>query len=282
MYNITPIIYIVCMKKIFLTLALAALSTYAADCLRNVFDIHEKTYGTAGIANGMVIDSVFLQYRDPQHSVEFDNTKYYRTGEKIDSAINYRKNHDSDDWEITVQRADDSLTYHREVTQDGNFIKIITTGGTPHMEELIYQENDSINYVTKYISPETGEVTDSYEAISVLRNDTIYKSENNGDDCYIIVRDSANENKCYEKNNLPDFRDIDAIYEFEMKGDTLIDTETRPGGYQSTFMIFFVPLNGSSSAIVRKNRPNFARPKTRSFDLLGRPAKGKYTVQFLK
>ena len=268
------------MKKIILTLALAALGAHAADCLRNIFDIHESG-NSEGIANGMIIDSVFLQYRDPQHSVEFDNTKYYWTGDKFDSAVTYRKEHGSDDWEITVENAD-VLDSHRKVTRDGNLTKILTTGGHPNVEELIYQEKDSINHITKYIDAETGEVTNIYMKTSVLRNDTIHKSENNGDDRYIIVRDSANEDKCYEKKGWDEFNDIDAIYEFEMKGDTLVDTETRPGGYQSTFMIFFVPINGSSSAIIRKSRPNYERPKSGKFDLLGRPAKGRYTVQFLK
>ena len=281
MYKLAPIIYIVCMKKIILTLALAALGAHAADCLRNIFDIHESG-NSEGTVKGMIIDSIFLQYRDPQHSVEFDNTKYYWTGDKFDSAVTYRKKHGSDDWEITVQKKDE-IYGHREVTRDGNLTKILTTGGNPNVEELIYQEKDSINHVTKYVDPETGEVTNIYVATSVLRNDTIHKSENNGDDMYIIVRDSADENKCYVKRNIGSgFNDIDAIYEFEMKGDTLVDAETRPGGYQSTFMIFFVPINGSSSAIIRKNRPNYERPKSRKFDLLGRPAKGKYTVQFLK
>lgn len=80
------------------------------------------------------------------------------------------------------------------------FTKITTTGGNPNIEELIYQEKDSVNHVTKYIDSKTGEVTDIYLAVYVLRNDTIHESENNGHDSRIIVRDSVNENKCYEKN----------------------------------------------------------------------------------
>lgn len=191
------------MKKLILILALLTLNSYAIDCLRANFEIHKMTNYKDGVVKGMVIDSVYLEYRDPQHSTEFDHSKYYWTGDQLDSAIAYQKKHNSNEWEITVQRTIDSTTYqsHRKTTQEGKFIKITTTGGNPNIEELIYQEKDSVNHVTKYIDSKTGEVTDIYLAVYVLRNDTIHESENNGHDSRIIVRDSVNENKCYEKTH---------------------------------------------------------------------------------
>jgi len=271
------------MQKIILTsiIILATLNAFATNCTRYLFDAHEKVGLSYGVLNGMYADSIFVQYRNPQHTEEFDITKYYWTVDQFDSAITYKKKHNSDEWEITVQRASDSADSNLDFTQEGNLFRFFYTGKTMNTEELIYQEKDSVNRVTNYIDAKTGNADFTYETISVIRNDTIYKSTDNGQHHYITYLDSTNENKCYMMTG-ENYQDIEAIYEFEMRGDTLVEIETIPGGYQSTYMVFFVPINKSSSIISRRSRPTIKRQDAKPFDLLGRPAKGKYTVKLMK
>ena len=271
------------MRKLIITsiFIITTLNAFAINCTRYLFDIHEKANLNDGVAKGMKSDSVFIQYRDTQHSTEYEITKYYWTVDQYDSAITYRKKHNSDEWEITVYRPSDSSDSHLEITLEGNIVRYFYTGKSISTENLIYDGKDSVNHVTKYIDSETGEVRSIYEDISILRNDTIYKSANNGKLNYITFLDSADENKCYMMTG-DNYEDIEAIYEFKMRGDTLIEIETMPGGYQSTFMAFYIPDDKTTSIITRKTRPTFKRQKAKPFDLLGRPAKGKYTVKVLK
>jgi hypothetical protein len=49
------------------------------------------------------------------------------------------------------------------------------------------------------------------------------------------------------------------------------------GGYRNTLIIFLVPVEKYSSAIISgKRRPKLNPVKSKDFDLLGRPAKNKH------
>ena len=268
------------MKKLILTsiIILTTLNAFATNCVQSIFDYIKKTYDEE-ITDGMVIDSIYHYYQNDNHFAEYYNNKYHWTGKHLDSVTYYYKFHTSDEWHIDVDRWLDSI--HTEITHEGNFTHYISTGGYPSTEELVYIEKDSINRVLTFI----GEKDDHtpHEAIYVLRNDTLFATEENGKDSYIIVNDSINKNKCYEKGDKSNsYSDLLAIDEFEMKGDTVVRTETRLGDDPSTQISFFVPLNKSSSIIIRRSRPTIKRQEAKPFDLLGRPARGKYTVKVLK
>lgn len=273
------------MKKLILIITLGALNAFAIDCLRSTFDIFAKEYPasssnefTTAIYKNFFVDSIYLNYADASHSTEFDNNKYYYTGTHIDSAKTYTKKHGSDEWEIKVLTPEEltlqAYGVKTTVTQEGDFKKVRQEGkgNPPAIEYLIYETKDSVYYTVSYLYASGNK--DSYEHRVYIRNDTLYTTEE-GLGAY-IVRDSANESKCYEYDDYPQ-NEVYATYEYEMKGDTLTATEKILGGYQSTFTIFFVPSEKYSTAIISgKRRPRFNPAKSRDLDLLGRPAKNKH------
>ena len=274
------------MKKFILIITLGALNAFAIDCLRSTFDIFSKEYPTSSeptiaIYKNFFVDSIYLNYADTSHSTEFDNKKYYYTGTHVDSAKTYTKEHGSDNWEIKVLSPEE-LTFEAygvkiTITQEGDFKKVRQEGkGNPPVTEyLIYETKDSVFYVVSYLDSSGNKNPDglnTYEHRVYIRNDTLYQSED-GSGSY-IVRDTANENKCYEYYSK---NEILATYEYEMRGDTLTATEKILGGYRSTFTLFFVPSEKYSTAIISgKRRPKLNPAKSKDFDLLGRPAKNKH------
>ena len=271
------------MKKFILIITLGALNAFAIDCLRATFDILAKEYPassepTTAIYKNFFVDSIYLHYADTSHSTEFDNNKYYYTGTHVDSAKTYTKEHGSDNWEIKVLSPEEltleAYGVKTTITQEGDFKKVRQEGkgNPPIIEYLIYETKDSVYYIVSYLYASGNK--DSYEHRVYIRNDTLYTTEE-GLGAY-IVRDSANESKCYEYDDYPQ-NEIRATYEYEMRGDTLTATEKILGGYQSTFTIFFVPSEKYSTAIISgKRRPRLNPAKSKDFDLLGRPAKNKH------
>lgn len=277
------------MKKLILIITLGALNAFAIDCLRSTFDIFAKEYPsssssefTTAIYKNFFVDSIYLNYADASHSTEFDNNKYYYTGSHIDSARTYTKKHGSDEWEIKVLTPEEltlqAYGVKTTVTQEGDFKKVRQEGkgNPPVIEYLIYETKDSVYYTVSYLY-ESGNI-DSYEHRVYIRNDTLHTTEDGTGS--FIVRDSTNENKCYEYNNYAK-NEIYATYEYEMRGDTLTATEKIHGGYRNTLTIFFVPVEKYSSAIISgKRHPKLNPVKSKDFDLLGRPAKNKHIAIF--
>lgn len=276
------------MKKFILIITLGALNAFAIDCLRSTFDIFAKEYPasiepTTAIYKNFFVDSIYLHYADTSHSTEFDNNKYYYTDTHVDSAKTYTKEHGSDDWEIKVLSPEEltleAYGVKTTITQEGDFKRVRQEGkGNPPITEyLIYETKDSVFYVVSYLDSSGNKSPDglnTYVHTVYIRNDTLYQSED-GSGNY-IVRDTANESKCYEYDDYPQ-NEVYATYEYEMKGDTLTATEKILGGYQSTFTIFFVPSEKYSTAIISgKRRPRLNPAKSRDLDLLGRPAKNKH------
>lgn len=271
------------MKKLILIITLGALNAFAIDCLRSTFDIFSKEYPassepTTAIYKNFFVDSIYLHYADTSHSTEFDNNKYYYTGTHVDSAKTYTKEHGSDNWEIKVLSPEEltleAYGVKTTITQEGDFKKVRQEGkgNPPIIEYLIYETKDSVYYIVSYLYASGNK--DSYEHRVYIRNDTLYTTEE-GLGAY-IVRDSANESKCYEYDDYPQ-NEIRATYEYEMRGDTLTATEKILGGYRSTLTLFFVPIEKYSTAIISgKRRPRFNPAKSKDFDLLGRPAKNKH------
>ena len=277
------------MKKLILIITLGALNAFAIDCLRSTFDIFAKEYPasssnefTTAIYKNFFVDSIYLNYADASHSTEFDNNKYYYTGSHIDSARTYTKKHGSDEWEIKVLTPEEltlqAYGVKTTVTQEGDFKKVRQEGkgNPPVIEYLIYETKDSVYYTVSYLY-ESGNI-DSYEHRVYIRNDTLHTTEDGTGSFF--VRDSTNENKCYEYNNYAK-NEIYATYEYEMRGDTLTATEKIHGGYRNTLTIFFVPVEKYSSAIISgKRHPKLNPVKSKDFDLLGRPAKNKHIAIF--
>ena len=267
------------MRKLIITsiFIFTTLNAFAADCIQSIFN-NIKSHDIA-IFNGIAIDSIYHHYSDTTHLWEYDNQKYHWTGEHLDSITYYTKWNFSGEWQITVAQDLDSI--HTDITQEGNFTHIIITNAFPSTDELVYVEKDSVNRVLTFLDSNYDNTPQ--ETAYVLRKDTIFIKEISKGNSSIIVRDSTNENKCYEKaGKSNDYSDIQMIYEYETRGDTLIETQTRLGDDPSTYKTFLVPVNKLSPIITRRNRPTIKLQKAKPFDLLGRPAKGKYTVKVLK
>lgn len=266
---------------------MGALNAFAIDCLRSTFDIFAKEYPassepTTAIYKNFFVDSIYLHYADTSHSTEFDNNKYYYTGSYVDSARVYTKKHGSDNWEIKVLSPEE-LTFEAygvkiTITQEGDFKRVRQEGKgyPPIIEYVVYEDKDSVFYVVSYLDSSGNKRPDglnTYAHTVYIRNDTLYQSED-GSGKY-IVRDTANENKCYEYNSYLK-NEIHAIYEYEMRGDTLTVTEKVLRDYQITITVFLVPIEKYSTAIISGNRrPRLNPVKSKDFDLLGRPAKNK-------
>ena len=275
------------MKKFILIITLGALEVFAIDCLRSTFDVFSKEYPassepTTAIYKNFFVDSIYLHYADTSHSTEFDNNKYYYTDTHVDSAKTYTKEHGSDNWEIKVLSPEEltleAYGVKTTITQEGDFKRVRQEGkgNPPIIEYLIYETKDSVYYIVSYLYASGNK--DSYEHRVYIRNDTLYTTEE-GLGAY-IVRDSANESKCYEYDDYPQ-NEIRATYEYEMRGDTLTATEKILGGYRSTLIIFFVPREKYSTAIISaKRRPRLNPVNSKDFDLLGRPAKNKHIAIF--
>lgn len=274
------------MKKFILIITLGALNAFAIDCLRSTFDIFSKEYPTSSeptiaIYKNFFVDSIYSQQGYSSQPQKYENYKYYYTGSYVDSARVYTKKKGSDDWEIKVLSPEE-LTFEAygvkiTITQEGDFKRVRQQGkGNPPITEyLIYETKDSVFYVVSYLDSSGNKSPDglnTYEHRVYIRNDTLYQSED-GSGSY-IVRDTANENKCYEYYSKNEIR---TTYEYEMRGDTLTATKKIHGGYRNTLIIFFVPSEKYSTAIISgKRRPKLNPAKSKDFDLLGRPAKNKH------
>lgn len=103
----------------------------------------------------------------------------------------------------------------------------------------------------------------------------------------VTTPDASNENICnvtvyeYPKNDST-FQNLENI--IDEYQDTITNTEN---GFIVSFSNndakwFYVLANEPTTSIRRKVRPATIPEKARHFDLLGRPAKGRYTVEFLK
>lgn len=122
--------------------------------------------------------------------------------------------------------------------------------------------------------------------MTFLKNDTLKKIEA-AKNISITTPDAGNENICnvtvyeYPKNDST-FQNLENIIDEHQ--DTITNTEN---GFIVSFSNndakwFYVLASEPTTSIRRKVRPATIPEKARHFDLLGRSAKGRYTVEFLK
>ena len=112
------------------------------------------------------------------------------------------------------------------------------------------------------------------------KNDTIFRR----DQTEIIVMDEKDTNTCYQKDDRDNYQTIWYRYEsaFINGRPTLSKTYIEEGLDHKTVTYFFHERKKGISSIHNIIRPKLHIEKRRHFDLMGRPAKGKFTVQFLK
>ena len=259
-------------KKITLILfALALFSQSFANCLQAIFDM-EKIEIAMFDENyeGLVPDSAYWDKGTANtRGKSIYIWKAYWNNEKIDSI--YEANLRNGEWTYrTTKVPHDSI----KVTHEENIWTIsaaIDSMGTS--PTTIYFDGDSIATTN---TDEEGE----YTFIYVMKNDTIFRR----DQTEIIVMDEKDTNTCYQKDDRDNYQTIWYRYEsaFINGRPTLSKTYIEEGLDHKTVTYFFHEQKKGISSIHNIIRPKLHIEKRRHFDLMGRPAKGKFTVQFLK
>ena len=118
--------------------------------------------------------------------------------------------------------------------------------------------------------------------IYVMKKDTLFRPRPREN--FIITMDEKDTNTCYEKRNYEGTWMTLNRYETAFKNGQVLLTKTIiEDGLDSKTVTFFLNQRKSSTTSIHRNtRPKFHLQNRKHFDLLGRPAKGKYTVNFLK
>ena len=254
------------MRRILAILALLALSAYAVDCIRAKFDIFVAQYEALNDNyTGLVIDSTSSEYTQEKYTFSNDHTYLWTWYTRMSPDGEFKKYEHQ------------QMSYKAEISQEGDF-KIYDRGPLVYR---VFHTEDSI-----YVEKLSNERSDTTIIIWYIRNDTLYKNSS-----LIVTYDPEFENRCFETrtNN----SSYEVLYEYETRGDTLIEyygallenvgfpsanSKTSDSVWTKTF---YVPFNIEQPLeIFQTPRPTNISKKGRHFDLLGRPARGKYTVKF--
>ena len=260
------------MRRALIILGLMALNSFAFDCLRTTFDLfvasqynmYDEDY------NGYVLDSLYTDKGEGQSL----SIKYYRTGNHLDSTIEYNVTPDT-----TTQRV---IVYNETVKVDKeensktvHFYK----DGEEYQKIEFYFKDDSLYYRTLNIQ---GKIENLYEEYSIyIVNDTIFENEGSP----ITVHDSENENRCSVNHQMQAATSWTTLmtYEYETRGDTLIQTNHNPANNQSVngTKEFYVPVDllQTTPIISKKIYPVADWKNSKQFDLLGRPAKSEHIIK---
>ena len=284
------------MKKLIITLAIAALNVHATDCIQALFNIYSmKFQAYEADYDGLVLDSVYSFTKD--HATE---TKYYYTNSNNFYYIDYKYSPDTKNYSVLNS---DTTNRSVAISQDGDFKKYIVTQEynrypnhyTTNDVYRVFQTKDSIYFELSYLQ----ENSDFYVYNRYIRNDTLYSASvstyatptdpetparSPKKFLNAITRDPANESKCYDVLIEESATYLQHIDVFETHGDTLLQkTYQKEEVSDSYYSInYYVPLKKSTSSIVRRDHPTFKLQKTKPFDLLGRPAKNEHSVRVLK
>lgn len=253
------------MRRTLFILTFLALNAFASDCIQTIFDLYiGKEYGIYDKSyEGYVPDSIY----DDQGFGRINIIKYHRTGTHLDSTMEYFIDSDTTTQELIIYNDTTIIEY------DG-FLKTISIykdGKLFRKKRVIFKE-DYLFYDSDFL----------YGGEYQIRRDTLFNLEYEN---YIIVRDPEDENKCYTPFMLDSTSIIFWTYEHEIRGDTLILTQSSPlsdldGVIYKAFYIYVRPEEETTRIAPKKIYPLADWRKFKQFDLLGRPARGKYTVKF--
>lgn len=260
------------MKKLILILAtLALFSQSFADCIHTVFEYEQATIaGYDKSFDGLLFDSMYV---DKGTANTRGNSiyilKYYRTGDKVDSA--YEANLRNGEWQYKTTINPDSVVYDIDHVENNWTIMGSANGVSDTIS--IYFDGDSLAITS---TDEAGKYTNIY----VMGNDTLFRRS----ESEIIVNDEKDTNTCYVKDSRDNYVTTWYRYDTEVKNDRVIVSKTYiEDGLDHKVMTYFMfRRKAGTDAILHKVRPAVNYKNARHFDLLGRPAQGKYTVEFLK
>lgn len=240
----------------FFTLFFAALSVYAnaINCVEAYFKTKIVDYYIPG---DYVLDSLYKAPKEGSESTPWFKKQYYTLGNNLPDSLVMQ------DESRTVKNV---FHYTQEKTTENGLTKIVVKNDGKFYHSVEYFASaDSISYVFTGVDLDEQYTEKGY---FVLRNDTLYSDDGNP-----VYLDENNKNVCYEgKPGEDNFMKIT----YEAKGDTIhliTDSEF------SLTDLFFVPVNSESTTAIRNIRPVQQLKKYQYFDLLGRPAQNKHSVQ---
>lgn len=256
------------MKKLIITFALALFSQSFADCIHTVFEYEQATIaGYDKSFDGLLFDSMYV---DKGTANTRGNSiyilKYYRTGDKVDSA--YEANLRDGEWQYKTTVNPDSVVYDIDHVENNWTIMGSANGVSDTIS--IYFDGDSLAITS---TDEAGMYTNIY----VMGNDTLFRRSENE----IIVNDEKDTNTCYVKDSRDNYVTTWYRYDTEVKNDKVIVSKTYiEDGLDHKVMTYFLfRRKGGTDAIHRKFHPAIIPEKVKKFDLLGRPAKSKHIIK---
>lgn len=259
------------MKKTILILSLALFSFTFANCLDAVFEFEQASIATYDQTfDGLILDSMYVDKgnANTRGNRLYIWKAYYKDG-FIDST--YEGDYRDGTWDYRETKI--AATYQVEHQENTWIFEGTTTDGLKDTM-TIYFDGDSIATTS---TDEGGTYTNIY----VMKKDTLFRVS----ESEIIVLDEKDTNTCYVKNSRDDYNTIWYRYESSVQGKYVVLSITyiEEGLDRKVMTYYMLPRKGGSiTAIPRKVRPAVNYKKGRPFDLLGRPAQGKYTVEFFR
>lgn len=283
------------MKKTFLIILSFAIYSLALDCINlatfgqinTLPNARPDSASTYTLTRSLVGEELIETYVP-----NYNTRKIIWNGNTLEKTINYEGS------DIDSLKVKSTVLQSITIEQDGDKIYAVYNA-----EETKYADTNYVSQDSSYSSYSTRGYKNgsSYETSRiekrVIRNDSLFViksfSEHGSDyfargyDGYLIIHDPDNKNQCIEKMYQFDDDDTMEVEDSILSIYTIDETDngfvtTRKMVNDSTIYKVFYVYNDTTTLNLRKVRPAINYKNARHFDLLGRPAQGKYTVEFLK
>jgi len=240
-------------------LFIAALSVYAnaINCVEAYFKTKIVDYYIPG---DYVLDSLYKAPKEGSESTPWFKKQYYTPGNHLPDSLVMQ------DESRIVKNV---FHFTQEKTTENGLTKIVVQNDGKFYRSVEYFASaDSISYVFTGVDLDEQYTEKGY---FVLRNDTLFVNEFGHQT--VVYLDSNNSNVCYDGQPGEDnFKKIT----YEAKGDIIhLTTDSE----YSLTDLFFIPVNPGSTVAIRNIRSVQQLKKAQYFDLLGRPAQSKHSVQ---
>ncbi len=249
-------------KKILFSLAALSIYANAMNCLEAYFKTEPIDYHVPG---DYVLDSLYKVPAEGMESEPWFKKYYYTPGNTLPDSLFMADSKDTVKTVFHFTQEADTLNGLITVTIKNN-------GELYGIVKYMKVVDDMHPYSYKGYDSDGEYKLDGYVNIT---EDSLYVYEDG--EKHSMVMDANNPNVCY-KGNPGDDNYMKITY--EAKGDTIhLTTDSQ----YSLTDLFFIPLYPQESTIgIRKMRPVANIKKYQYFDLLGRPAVNKHSVQIRK
>lgn len=284
------------MKKTLLIILSLTVYSLALDC------INLATFGTINTLPNARPDSSFnatirryiYANGDTIDEPYYYSSKTFWNGNSIEKKVQYEGS------SLDSLKIKSTVIPSITIQKDGDEIFTKSKTESFESEEITYISKDSSYSSSSLKGYKNGSYyTSSDTERRYIRNDTLFISTNftesggnsfsGGHNNYFIVHDPENKDQCIEKMYYINDDETISVKDKILDIFTIEKTDNgfvvirKSSDNSSTDKIFYINKDiENTTSIKRKIRPTFDYKKVKHFDLLGRPAQGKYTVEFLK